>query len=122
MAGRVMRVVNFKPKPSQQNDATTLPNCPAGTAKGTSGSPDQYRAMWQNVENRFKADGVDNVVYVMTYISYPRWDCAIKDFWPGNDLVDWVAWDPYALNNTSLAVQPPAGHFAKCTRVRRPDG
>ena len=63
--------------------------------KGNYGSPAQYRAMWQNVRNRFDALGVDNVVWAMNYLGYYRWDCLFPELWPGNHLVDWVVWDPY---------------------------
>ncbi|MCI0687456.1 MAG: hypothetical protein L0Y54_09510 [Sporichthyaceae bacterium] len=63
--------------------------------KGNYGSPAQYRAMWQNVRNRFDALGVNNVVWAMNYLGYYRWDCLFPELWPGNHLVDWVLWDPY---------------------------
>ncbi|HVA96433.1 MAG TPA: hypothetical protein VND99_02150 [Candidatus Acidoferrales bacterium] len=75
-------------------------NCPG--LKGTAGSPAQYRAMWQNVESRFKADGVTNVVWVMNYMGYYVYDCLIPQMWPGNNLVDWVAYDVYGTNNNIL--------------------
>jgi chitodextrinase len=62
---------------------------------GTSGTTDDYRAMWQNVRDRFDALGVANVVWVMTYMSYAPYRCMDADLWPGNDLVDWVAFDNY---------------------------
>ncbi|MDB5185807.1 MAG: hypothetical protein JWL85_330, partial [Candidatus Saccharibacteria bacterium] len=68
------------------------------TYKGTNGTPADYRAMWQNVRNRFDALQVTNVVWVMNYMGFSTWDCMIKDLWPGNNLVDWVEWDPYTSN------------------------
>jgi hypothetical protein len=67
--------------------------------KGTSGSPSDYRAMWQNVQNRFAAKGVDNVVWTMNYLGYWKWDCLFPELWPGNDRVDWIVWDPYVGPN-----------------------
>jgi hypothetical protein len=69
--------------------------CPASVYKGHAGTPDQYRAMWANTENRFNALGVTNVVWVMNYMGFGGWDCMVNDMWPGNSLVDWVLWDPY---------------------------
>jgi hypothetical protein len=63
--------------------------------KGSYGSPADYRAMWRNVRNRFDALGVDNVVWVVNYLGFHRWDCLFPELWPGNELVDWVVWDPY---------------------------
>jgi hypothetical protein len=65
------------------------------TYKGSAGTPDQYRAMWRNVRNRFDAIGVTNVVWVMNYMGWQGWNCMVDDLWPGNDLVDWIIWDPY---------------------------
>ena len=70
-------------------------NC-AGNASGAgAGSPTDYRNMWRNVHDRFAARGVDNVVWVMNYMGYSGWDCLVGELWPGNDLVDWVMFDPY---------------------------
>jgi hypothetical protein len=65
------------------------------TYKGSAGTPAEYRAMWRNVRNRFDALGVTNVVWVMNYMGWQGWNCMVDDLWPGNDLVDWVIWDPY---------------------------
>jgi hypothetical protein len=59
--------------------------------------------MWANVEARFAALGVTNAVWVMDYMGFTGWDCMIDDLWPGNDLVDWVLWDPYASNNENYS-------------------
>jgi hypothetical protein len=62
---------------------------------GGAGSPEDYRAMWRNVRERFDARGVDNVVWVMDYMNYPPWDCLVPELYPGNDLVDWVMFNGY---------------------------
>ena len=69
--------------------------------KGSAGSPAQYKAMWQNVENRFAADGVTNVVWVMNYMGYAQWDCLVPQLWPGNNLVNWVTYDSYSTSTSS---------------------
>lgn len=68
-------------------------SCP--DLRGDAGSPGQYRSMWANVQNRFAARGATNVVWVMNYLGYNRWDCLFPELWPGNDRVDWIVWDPY---------------------------
>jgi hypothetical protein len=83
--------------------------CPSTVYKGHSGTPAEYRAMWANVESRFAALGVTNVVWSMDYVGYDRWNCMIDDLWPGNSLVDWVLFDPYRTNNRSYSVS--AGAF-----------
>lgn len=66
------------------------------------GTAADYRAMWQHVHDIFAQEGVTNVVWSMNYMGYVNpggtggWACIEKDLWPGNNLVDWVMWDPYA--------------------------
>jgi beta-mannanase len=52
--------------------------------------------MWSNVHRIFAQEHVTNVVWVMDYMAYSRWECLWQDMWPGNDLVDWVAYDTYS--------------------------
>jgi hypothetical protein len=77
--------------------------CPSTIYKGGAGTPADYRAMWANVESRFAALNVTNVVWTMNYMGFSGWNCMVDDLWPGNDLVDWVLWDPYALNNGTFS-------------------
>jgi hypothetical protein len=76
--------------------------CPSTIYKGGAGTPAEYRAMWANVEARFAALGVTNVVWSMNYMGFAGWNCMVNDLWPGNGLVDWVLWDPYAHNGGSF--------------------
>lgn len=62
---------------------------------GNSGTPTEYRAMWQNVRNRFDAAGVNNAVWAINYMSATKWICLRDDLWPGNNLVDWVLFNQY---------------------------
>jgi hypothetical protein len=83
--------------------------CPSNIYKGSAGTPADYRAMWANVERRFAALGVSNVVWVMNYMNYSRWDCMIDDLWPGNSLVDWIFFESYSGNGDTFANE--TGHF-----------
>lgn len=79
---------------------------------GTAGTPADYRAMWRNVRSIFSARGSTNVVFNMNYMGYvPNWACEFKDLWPGNDLVDWVTWNPYSLNGTTDSWDRTIGSF-----------
>ena len=84
-----------------QNDITADPggNCYLNPG-ATGGTPAQYIAMWRNVESRFRAAGVTNVVWAMDYQAPPtgRYDCLVPRLWPGNNLVDWVIYDTYSRN------------------------
>ncbi|HLI70840.1 MAG TPA: hypothetical protein VKV19_13865 [Ktedonobacteraceae bacterium] len=66
--------------------------------KGSAGTPDQYKAMWSNVQKIFQQVGVTNVVWAMDYMSYPPFYCLIPYLWPGNQLVNWVLYDTYGHN------------------------
>ena len=77
--------------------------CPPTTYKGHAGTPAQYVAMWANVQSRFAALGVTNVVWSMDYIGYSRWNCMVDDLWPGNSRVDWVLWDPYESSSQTFS-------------------
>ncbi len=81
-----------------QNDVTAG-TYPCTASSGSKGSPAQYRAMWQNVRNRFNSLGISNVVWVVDYQSYEPLDCVIDDLYPGNNLVDWVVTNGYGNSN-----------------------
>jgi hypothetical protein len=81
-----------------QNDVSGGTNCPG--LVGRAGTPAQYRQMWVNVENIFRAQGTDNVIWTMDYMSYPHFDCLVPQLWPGNSLVDWILYDSYDHDNT----------------------
>jgi len=79
--------------------------------KGSAGTPNQYKLMWQNVERIFKQQGVSNVVWAMNYMSYAPWFCLIPYLWPGNQLVNWVLYDTYSGGDNGYA--DTAGAFYK---------
>jgi beta-mannanase len=65
---------------------------------GSGMTAQDYRAMYRHVALRLRADGVTNAVTVMNYMGY--YGYAAQSWWgdlyPGDDVVDWIAWDPYA--------------------------
>jgi hypothetical protein len=77
--------------------------CPSTIYKGSAGTPADYRAMWANVEARFAALNVKNVVWTMNYMGYSGWQCMVDQLWPGNSLVDWILWDPYSSDNLTYS-------------------
>lgn len=89
-------VSSLDPVSNQQCAPTSL------RAKTQSGTPNDYKNMWRNVRNRFEAKGVHNkIVWVMNYMGFEKWDCLVKPLYPGDDLVDWITWDPYVSGNTT---------------------
>jgi len=59
------------------------------------GTPADYVAMYRHVVTRLRDLGVANVVYVMNFIGFSGWADVVGDFYPGDDVVDWIAYDPY---------------------------
>lgn len=57
-----------------------------------------YAAMYRHVVLRLREKGVHNAVTVMTYMGAPNLASApwFERLYPGDDVVDWVALDPYA--------------------------
>ncbi len=57
-----------------------------------------YAAMYRHVVTRLRERGVTNAVTVMTYMGAPNWASKrwFGELYPGDDVVDWVALDPYA--------------------------
>ena len=64
-----------------------------------------YAAMYRHVVLRLKADGVRNAVFVMDYMGYSKWGEQpwFSALYPGNDVVDWIAYDPYSNGNGNFA-------------------
>jgi hypothetical protein len=60
--------------------------------------PEDFLAAWRHVVERFRAAGAHNVVWVWSpHVAYAGWE----SFYPGDDVVDWVATG--ALNYGSVA-------------------
>lgn len=74
------------------------PENDVGSAAGSGMRAKDYAAMFRHVVLRLRHKGVKNAVTVMTYMGAPNW--AVKpwfeELYPGDDVVDWVAMDPYA--------------------------
>ena len=87
---KIMLIVTHEP----ENDVSSGTGCDTKST-ASSGSPAAYRAMWSNVQRRFAARQTTNVVWVMNYMGYKRWDCLVAQLWPGNGRVDWVMMDAY---------------------------
>ena len=75
-----------------------------------------YAAMYRHVVLRLKADGVTNAIFVMDYMGYFKWGLQswFNDLYPGDDVVDWIAYDPYSTAGGTFAtmVNAPRRHLA----------
>jgi hypothetical protein len=112
---KVMLALQHEP----ENDIGGGTECTVKAGNRATNTPETYRAMWRRTRQVFDAEGVTNVVWVMNYMSLPRWDCLVTEVWPGDDLVDWVAYDPYSTDGgttevtrfaESLAAKTDASH------------
>lgn len=80
-----------------------------------------YRAMYEHVVQRLRADGVHWAITVMTYMGFDNWarKSWFRYLWPGRRYVDWLAIDPYgtgarhgwAAQNFRSLVNRPDGDF-----------
>jgi hypothetical protein len=64
---------------------------------GSGNTVADYRAMFRHVVERLRGNGVEEMVTVMTYRGNPRWAVQpwFEGLYPGDDVVDWIAFDPY---------------------------
>ena len=64
----------------------------AGSAR-----PADYAAMYRYVVTELRSLGVTNAVFVMNYMGFNGWSNMVDALYPGNDVVDWIAYDPYGF-------------------------
>jgi hypothetical protein len=71
------------------------------SGSGSGMTPADYRAMYRYVITRLRAHGVDNLVSTMVHMAYVKWNIQswFRDLYPGDDVVDWLAWDTYAYSD-----------------------
>lgn len=71
---------------------------------GSGMTPGDYVDMYRYVVTRLRELGVRNAVYVMTFMGFDRWASIVDDLYPGDDVVDWIGYDPYGrLTDQSFA-------------------
>jgi hypothetical protein len=66
-------------------------------AAGTGMTAADFVDMYRHVVSRLRDLGATNAVFVMNYTGTARWAPAVDRFYPGDDVVDWIGYDPYAL-------------------------
>ncbi len=101
-------------------------------ARGKGMTAADYAAMFRHVVTRLRHGGVTNAVTVMTYMGAPNWASEpwFEKLYPGDDVVDWVAMDPYVdhrvhsfddLVNKTRPEFPRWSGFYRWMRDRFPD-
>lgn len=60
-----------------------------------------YRAMFRHIVGRFRARGVRNILFTVVFMGYTGYMAKpwFKGLYPGDDVVDWVGFDPFAKSN-----------------------
>ena len=73
------------------------PENDVSTVAGSGMTAKDYAAMFRHTVQRMRANGVTNVVFVVAYMNYEKWNNSPwwYDLYPGNDVIDWVAVDSY---------------------------
>jgi len=74
------------------------------SAVGSGYTAADFAAMYRHVVNRFRGDGVTNVVWVWNIMGVQAPDTKpwFNALYPGNSYVDWIAADPYGCVNTKV--------------------
>ena len=87
-------------------------------AAGSGYTAKDYRAMFRHVVERLRAKGVTNAVTVMNYMGTPHWGGQpwFEELYPGDDVVDWIAEDPYIFGTDAVWWVP----FAEAVNRRDP--
>ena len=64
---------------------------------GSGNTAKDFAAMFRHVVDRFRAKGVTNAIFTLTYMSYEKWNNMSwwYDLCPGDAWVDWIALDAY---------------------------
>lgn len=71
----------------------------SNTQRAATGTPSEYAAAYRHIVTRFRAQGVTNVVWAVTWSGWTVSDTSkqwiFKQLWPGKGYVDLILWDPY---------------------------
>jgi hypothetical protein len=75
-----------------------------------------YAAAFRYVIKYVRAQGLTNAVATMSYMAYVPWNVKpwFEDLYPGDDVVEWVAWDIYAYSDPGYGY----GDFAEMMNRR----
>lgn len=62
---------------------------------GTFGTAANYASAWRRVRDRFNARGVTSIIYCWVMTGYKDHTALYNTLWPGDDYIDWIAYDAY---------------------------
>jgi hypothetical protein len=84
-------------------------------SKADMGSAEEFKAAWRHIVERVRPVA-PNVVWVLSFMGHDP--AASWALYPGDDVVDWVAWDPYACVDPG---KPCGGYAELVNRTWLPD-
>jgi len=70
---------------------------PENDVGGAGRTPADYVAMFRYTVTKLRSLGVTNVVFVVNYMGFFGWADMFDELYPGDDVVDWIAYDPYGF-------------------------
>lgn len=81
------------------------------TTAGSGQTAKDFAAFYRHVVQVLRSNGVTNAVMVMNYIGIQKWGEMpwFGDLYPGNDVVDWIAQDPYSFGAPPVWLTGMAG-------------
>jgi hypothetical protein len=88
-------------------------------AAGSGMTARDYAAMFRHVVRRLRSDGARKPVMVMNYMGFDNHALTswFPRLWPGRDVVDWIAIDPYGSGTSGVY---KSGDFRKLVNRRIP--
>ncbi|MEV0727866.1 DNRLRE domain-containing protein [Polymorphospora sp. NPDC050346] len=83
---------------------------------GSGYTADDYAAMFRYVVTRLRDAGATGIVSTLVHMAYVPWNVQpwFPDLYPGDDVVDWIAWDAYAYSDPGYGY----GDFAEMMNRR----
>jgi beta-mannanase len=81
---------------------------------GPYGTASDYARAYRHIHDVFRRVGADNVIWVWNVMGYLGWEHLLGDLYPGDQHVDWIAFDPYNWYGCRSGAKPRS--FAEITR------
>ena len=79
-----------------------------------------FAAFFRHVVTVLRSNGVTNAVTVMNYTGIQKWGemSWFEDLYPGDDVVDWIAQDPYSFGDSPLWLTGMAGMVNRTSNTK----
>ena len=88
-----------------------------GKTRASWGTPADYVAAYRHIHAVFAQYGVTKAVWAWVPTGWKGNYNKLAPYYPGNDVVDWIGWDPY--NGSVNGWQTPQQVFASLLRLGR---